>query len=65
VEYGGKRYIADLKTGSIEWGTLKIAAQLAVYARSHTYDVATTSPPVRRGASWCGSTSWPAGTASW
>jgi hypothetical protein len=41
VEYGGKRYIADLKTGSIEWGALKIAAQLAVYARSHTYDIPT------------------------
>lgn len=41
VGYQGKRYIADLKTGSIEWGTLKIAAQLAVYARSRPYDVAT------------------------
>lgn len=39
VEYQGKRYIADLKTGSIEYGALKIAMQLAVYARSHTYDV--------------------------
>lgn len=41
VEYQGKRYIADLKTGSIEWDTGKIAAQLAVYARSQVYDVAT------------------------
>lgn len=41
VQYQGKRYIADIKTGSIEWGTLKIAAQLAVYARSHLYDIAT------------------------
>lgn len=41
IEYKGKRYIADLKTGSIEWGTLKIAAQLAVYARSRPYDIAT------------------------
>lgn len=41
VRYNGKRYIADLKTGSIEWGTLKIAAQLAMYARSRPYDVAT------------------------
>lgn len=41
VEYQGKRYIADLKTGSIEYGALKIAMQLAVYARSHTYDVAS------------------------
>lgn len=41
VRYQGKRYIADLKTGSIEWGFLKIAAQLAVYARSVPYDVET------------------------
>lgn len=41
VRYQGKRYIADLKTGSINYGHLKIAAQLAVYARSLTYDVAT------------------------
>lgn len=41
VELDGKRYIADLKTGSIEWGGLKIAAQLAVYARSRPYDVTT------------------------
>lgn len=41
VEYQGKRYIADLKTGSIEYGPLKIAMQLAVYARSQTYDIAS------------------------
>lgn len=41
VKLGGKRYIADLKTGSISYGFLKIAAQLAVYARSRPYDVAT------------------------
>jgi hypothetical protein len=41
VEYQGKRYIADLKTGDIEWGAGKIAAQLAMYARSKVYDVAT------------------------
>lgn len=41
VTYRGERYIADIKTGSIEYGALKIAMQLAVYARSHTYDVAT------------------------
>jgi hypothetical protein len=41
VKLGGKRYIADLKTGSIEWGGLKIAAQLAMYARSRPYDIAT------------------------
>lgn len=33
--------IYDLKTGSIEWGALKIAMQLAVYAHSVTYDVAS------------------------
>lgn len=41
VSYNGKRYIADIKTGSIEYGTLKIAAQLAVYARSALYDTRT------------------------
>lgn len=41
VNFQGKRYIADLKTGSIEWGGLKIAAQLALYARSRPYDIAT------------------------
>lgn len=41
VQWNGRRYIADLKTGSIEYGVLKIAMQLAVYARSSTYDIAT------------------------
>lgn len=41
VKVGNRRYIADLKTGSVELGALKIAAQLAVYARSATYDVET------------------------
>lgn len=41
VMYPQARYIADLKTGSIEYGFLKIAAQLAVYARSVPYDVTT------------------------
>lgn len=41
VTYNGKRYIADVKTGSIEYGALKIAMQLAVYARSATYDHTT------------------------
>ena len=41
VDVGGERYIADIKTGSIEWGALKISMQLALYARSSTYDVAT------------------------
>ena len=37
----GRRYIADLKTGSIEYGMGKIAMQLAVYSRCQVYDVAT------------------------
>lgn len=41
VRFEGKRYIADLKTGSIEYGGLKIAAQLAMYARSRPYNVDT------------------------
>ena len=35
------RFIADIKTGSIEWGAFKIAMQMAVYARSKVYDIAT------------------------
>jgi hypothetical protein len=50
VEVGGERYIADLKTGSIEWGALKIAAQLAVYSRSWLYDH-TTGERTPHGAS--------------
>lgn len=41
VTYQGKKYIADLKTGDIELGAGKIAAQLAMYARSELYDPAT------------------------
>jgi hypothetical protein len=41
VQFQGKRYIADLKTGDIQWGALKIAAQLAMYARSRLYDPST------------------------
>lgn len=41
VKYQGKRYIADVKTGSIDYGILKIAMQLAVYSRSAVYDIAT------------------------
>lgn len=40
-EYQGKRYIGDTKSGNIELGILKIAMQLAVYARSALYDVTT------------------------
>lgn len=40
---GPKRrlYIGDTKSGNIELGTLKIAMQLALYARSQAYDVKT------------------------
>jgi hypothetical protein len=38
VQFDGKVYIADVKTGSIEFGALKIAEQLAVYAHSTLYD---------------------------
>jgi hypothetical protein len=41
VEYEGRRYIADIKTGSVDFGQLKIAMQLAVYAHSEKYDVKT------------------------
>jgi PD-(D/E)XK nuclease superfamily len=50
VEFEGKRYIADLKTGSIEYGFLTIAAQLAMYARSRPYDVATNERMEPHGA---------------
>lgn len=50
VKYQGKRYIADLKTGSVEHGALKIAAQLAMYARSRPYDVATEQRMEHHGA---------------
>lgn len=41
VRYQGRDYIADIKTGSVEFGALKIAMQLAVYSRSVLYDPAT------------------------
>jgi hypothetical protein len=41
VEYRGARYIADVKTGSIQYGMGKIAMQLAVYSRSSLYDHVT------------------------
>lgn len=34
----GKHYIADVKTGSIDFGHLKFAMQFAMYARSKPYD---------------------------
>src|SRR6266702_7807376 len=41
VEYEDERYIADIKTGSIEYGSGKIAMQLAVYAHSRFYEIPT------------------------
>lgn len=41
VEFQGRNYIADLKTGSIEYAALKIGMQLAMYAHSRLYDVPT------------------------
>jgi len=38
VRYQGRTYIADIKTGTIEYSALKIAMQLAVYSRSVLYD---------------------------
>jgi hypothetical protein len=48
VSYKGKRYISDLKTGDIEWGAGKIAAQLAMYARSEVYDIKTGERSIHR-----------------
>lgn len=46
-EFGGSRYIGDLKTGAgIDLGIGKIAAQLAIYSRSVEYDEETAE---RRG----------------
>lgn len=39
VELNGRLYIADLKTGSVDFAALKIAMQLAVYSRSELYDI--------------------------
>lgn len=42
VSLKGRRYIADLKTGSsMDWGRGKIAMQLAVYSRMARYDLDT------------------------
>lgn len=41
VKVDGKLRIADIKTGGIDYGIGKIAAQLAVYARSSHYDPKT------------------------
>ena len=39
--FGDRRFIADLKTGKIRYGALKIAMQLAIYAHGQRYDPAT------------------------
>lgn len=44
VTKDGKRYIADLKTGSIQYGMLKIAMQLAVYSRCAVYEDGARTP---------------------
>ena len=41
ITYHGNTYIADLKTGSIEYAANKIAMQLAMYARSVPYNIET------------------------
>ena len=41
VMHGGKRYVLDVKTGSIDYGMGKIAMQLAVYAHSRHYNPET------------------------
>lgn len=37
-EFGGQRYIGDLKTGSVDLGIVKIATQLSIYSRSAGYN---------------------------
>jgi predicted RecB family endonuclease len=37
VEHDGQRYVADIKTGSIEYGAGKMAIQLALYSRGRLY----------------------------
>lgn len=41
VSFDGQTYIADLKTGSVDYAALSIAMQLSVYSRSQFYDTAT------------------------
>lgn len=41
VRHQGRLYVADVKTGSVDYGAMKIAMQLAVYARSTPYNHAT------------------------
>lgn len=41
VEHAGRRYVADIKTGNVDYNKGKIAMQLAVYAGSQRYNPAT------------------------
>lgn len=41
VDKAGEAFVADLKTGSIEYDAAKITMQLTVYANSERYDLAT------------------------
>ncbi|ATE85211.1 exonuclease [Streptomyces phage Esperer] len=41
------RFIGDLKTGSVEYGGLKMAMQLAIYSRAKKYDHTLFPAPVR------------------
>jgi hypothetical protein len=41
VEIDGVRYIADIKTGDIDFDTRKVAMQMAMYANGKRYDLAT------------------------
>jgi hypothetical protein len=48
VEHRGRRILADLKTGSIDYSMSKIAMQLAMYSRCQVYDVTTgTRTPLK------------------
>lgn len=38
LEVDGVRYIADIKTGDIDWDTRKVAQQMAMYADGQRYD---------------------------
>ena len=53
-EFGGNRYIGDLKTGQqIDLGILKIAIQLAIYSRSVAYDEDTGArSPINVSQDW-------------
>lgn len=56
--------ITDLKTGTVEYGALKMAMQLAIYSRSHLYDPETgeRSPLENINQKWGVIMNVPAGT---